>query len=104
MDAEQARQFQSYLNIMAHNINLVRYLYPAPLTVQAVVGRREQPLMHTALLSGEDGVIVEFAGGSVRSHQWEEETHFYFERGWLKLYTPTPLNRQTRGRRGDLPQ
>ena len=98
MDADQARQFQSYLNIMAHTINLVRYLYPKPLVVQTAVGQREQRLMHTALLTGPDGVLVEFAGGSVRSHQWEEETHFYFERGWVKLYTPTPLNRQTRGR------
>ncbi|MFM7172243.1 MAG: Gfo/Idh/MocA family protein [Caldilinea sp.] len=98
MDTEQARQFQSYMNIIAHNINLVRYLYPHPLTVQAAIGRRDQRLLHTALLSGSDGVLVELAGGAVRSHQWEEETHFYFEKGWVKLYTPSPLNQQARGR------
>lgn len=97
MDADQGKQFQNYLNIMAHNLNLVRYLYPAPLTVQSAVGRRDNRLMHTAILTGADGTLVELAGGSVRSHEWDEETHFYFERGWLKLYTPTPLNRQTRG-------
>jgi predicted dehydrogenase len=98
MEAEQARQFQSYMNIIAHNINLVRYLYPAPLTVQAAIGRRDQRLLHTALLSGADGVIVELSGGSVRAHRWEEETHFYFEKGWVKLFTPPPLNRQARGK------
>jgi len=98
MDAEQGKQFQNYMNIMAHNVNLVRFLYPQPLTVQTAVGRKENYLMHTALLTGQDGVLVEFAGGSVRSHQWEEETHFYFDKGYVKLYTPTPLNRQTRGR------
>jgi predicted dehydrogenase len=97
MDAEQAKQFQNYLNIMAHNLNLVRYLYPGALTVQTAVARRAQRLLHTALLTGADGTLVELAGGSVRSHQWEEETHFYFERGWVKLFTPSPLNRQTRG-------
>jgi predicted dehydrogenase len=98
MDPDQARQFQNYLNIMAHNINLVRFLYPEPLTIQSAVGRRENRLQHTALLTGADGVLVELAGGSVYSHQWEEETHFYFEKGWVKLFTPSPLNRQARGR------
>jgi predicted dehydrogenase len=98
MDMDQGKQFQNYLNIMAHNVNLVRYLYSEPLTVQAVVARRENRLMHTTILTGKDGVLVELAGGSVRSHQWEEETHFYFEKGWVKLFTPSPLDRQTRGR------
>lgn len=98
MDAEQGKQFQSYLNIIAHNLNLVRYLYPGALQVQTAVGRREQRLLHTAILTGDDGVIVELSGGFLRSHQWDEETSFYFERGMLKLYTPSPLNRQARGR------
>lgn len=98
MDGEQGKQFQNYLNIMVHNVNLVRYLYPEPLTVQSVVARRDNRLLHTAILTGGEGVLVELAGGSVRSHQWEEETHFYFERGWVKLFTPSPLDRQTRGR------
>jgi predicted dehydrogenase len=98
MDHDQARQFQNYLNIVAHNINLVRFLYPGALTVQTALGRRDQRLMHTALLTGEDGVLVELSAGSVRSHQWEEETHFYFDLGYLKLFTPSPLNRQSRGR------
>lgn len=98
MDAEQARHFQNYLNIMAHNVNLVRYLYSDPLTVQTAVARRDNRLLHTAILTSADGVLVELAGGAVRSHEWQEETAFYFERGWVKLFTPTPLNRQTRGR------
>lgn len=98
MGGEEARHFQNYLNIMAHNVNLVHYLYPEPLTVQTVVARRENRLLHTAVLTSKAGVLVELAGGSVRSHEWQEETHFYFEQGWVKLYTPTPLNRQTRGR------
>ena len=80
MDADQARQYQSYLNIMAHTINLLRYLYPRPLAVQAVLAQNNNRLLHTALLSGEDSVIVEVAGGSVRAHTWQEETHFTFER------------------------
>ena len=40
---------------------------------------------------------MELAAGGTRSHQWEEETHFYFEKGWVKLFTPSPLNRQARG-------
>jgi predicted dehydrogenase len=98
MDQDQGKQFQNYLNIMAHNVNLVRFLYPQPLTVQSVVARRDNRLLHTAIMTSEDGVLVELAGGSVRSHQWEEETHFYFEKGWVKLFTPSPLDRQTRGR------
>jgi predicted dehydrogenase len=97
MDFDQARQFQSYLNIMAHTVNLVRYLYPGPMTVQTALGQRNNRLLHTALLTGEEGVIVEVAGGSLRAHAWQEETHFYFERGWVKLFTPPPLNRQARG-------
>ena len=40
MDADQAQQFQNYTNIMAHTVNLVRYLYPQPLTVQTCVARK----------------------------------------------------------------
>lgn len=97
MDIDQAKQFQNYTNIMAHTINLVRYLYPRPLTVQSAVARAENRLLHTVLLSSAQEVLVELAGGGTRSHQWEEETHFYFERGWVKLFTPSPLNRQARG-------
>jgi predicted dehydrogenase len=97
MDEDQAKQFQNYTNIMAHTVNLVRFLYPQSLTVQSAVARKEQRLLHTVLMSGEDAVLVELAGGGTRSHQWEEETHFYFERGWVKLFTPSPLNRQARG-------
>ena len=98
MDAEQAKQFQYYTNIMAHTVNLVRYLYPKALTVQSVIARKEQRLLHTVLMTSEEEVLVELAGGGMRSHQWEEETHFYFERGSVKLFTPSPLNRQARGR------
>lgn len=97
MDEDQAKQFQNYTNIMAHTVNLVRYLYPQPLTVQTAVARKQQRLLHTVLLSSPEEVLVELAGGGTRSHQWEEETHFYFERGWVKLFTPSPLNRQARG-------
>lgn len=98
MDIDQAKQFQNYTNIMAHTVNLVRYLYPQHLTVQTAVARGEQRLLHTVLLSSGDAVVVELAGGGMRSHQWEEETHFYFEKGSVKLFTPSPLNRQARGR------
>jgi predicted dehydrogenase len=98
MDLDQAKQFQNYTNIMAHTVNLVRYLYPQPLTVQTALARQENRLLHTVLLDSPQGALVELAGGGTRSHQWEEETHFYFERGWVKLYTPSPLNRQGRGR------
>ncbi len=98
MDAEQAKQFQNYTNIMAHTVNLVRYLYPQSLTVHSAVARASQRLLHTVIMSSPEEVLVEVAGGSTRSHQWEEETHFYFEQGWVKLFTPSPLNRQARGR------
>jgi len=98
MDADQAKQFQNYTNIMAHTVNLVRYLYPQPVTVQSCVARADNRLLHTVLMSGAEEVLVELAGGGTRSHKWEEETHFYFEKGWVKLFTPSPLNRQARGR------
>ncbi|HMN27750.1 MAG TPA: Gfo/Idh/MocA family oxidoreductase, partial [Caldilineaceae bacterium] len=63
LDAEAGKQFQNYLNIMAHNFNLVRFLYPHPLSVQSAVGRRDNRLMHTAILTSADGVLVELAGG-----------------------------------------
>ena len=97
MDADQAQQFQNYTNIMAHTINLVRYLYPQRLTVETALARASQRLLHTVLMSSVEEVLVEVAGGGTRSHQWEEETHFYFEQGWVKLFTPSPLNRQARG-------
>jgi len=98
MDPDQAKQFQNYTNIMAHTVNLARYLYPQPVTVQTAVARKDNRLIHTVLMNSEEAVLVELAGGGTRSHKWEEETHFYFEKGWVKLFTPSPLNRQARGR------
>jgi predicted dehydrogenase len=98
MDPDQAKQFQNYTNIMAHTVNLVRFLYPQPVTVQTAMARKDNRLIHTVLMNSDESVLVELAGGGTRSHKWEEETHFYFEKGWVKLFTPSPLNRQARGR------
>jgi predicted dehydrogenase len=98
MDPDQAKQFQNYTNIMAHTVNLVRFLYPQPVTVQTAVARKDNRLIHTVLMNSDESVLVELVGGGTRSHKWEEETHFYFEKGWVKLFTPSPLKRQARGR------
>jgi predicted dehydrogenase len=101
---EQVEAFNLYMNIFAHNLNLVRYLFPGHIEARAALLRKDTFQQSTLLES--DGVPINLYGAPVRASWWEEKTEFYFQNGWLRVMTPSPLSQQESARvelyRGDL--
>lgn len=92
MTEAQKDTFNTYMNIFSHNINLVRYLFPRKLTVRAAL-LRERMLNQTTMLDS-DGVLVNLYGVGVHVGWWEEKTEVYFEKGWVRVMTPSPMSVQ----------
>lgn len=92
MTPVQQDTFNIYMNIFSHNLNLIRYLFPGRLEVKASV-LRERALNQSTLLAS-DGVLINLYGASVRVGWWEEKTELYFENGWVRVMTPSPMVQQ----------
>jgi predicted dehydrogenase len=79
------------LNIFSHTINLCHFLLGremAPASAQFRGGRAFSSSLDA------DGVLVTIRGAMTRAHEWREETVLVFERGEIRIVTPTPMNRQ----------
>ena len=92
MSAIQQETFNTYMNIFSHNLNLIRYLFPGKLTVRAALLRERMLDQYTVFDSG--GVLVGLYGVSVASDAWVEKTEVYFEKGWVRVTTPSPMEKQ----------
>jgi predicted dehydrogenase len=92
MSPSRQATFNTYMNIFAHNLNLARYLFPQKLTVRGALLREGMLNQTTHLESG--GVLVNLYGVSVHSEWWLERTEVYFERGWVRVDTPSPMSEQ----------
>lgn len=103
MTEAQQEAFNLYMNIFAHNINLVRYLFPGRIEARAAL-LREGTFQQSTLLES-DGVPINLYGAPVRASWWEEKTELYFDNGWVRVATPSPLSQQDSARieiyRGD---
>lgn len=84
-------EYDHFLNIHSHNINLVRYLLPGE-QMECVTGAIQERSCAVTFRSGD--VLIGLQGTPIASHRWEEETHFVFEEGRVSVLTPTPMNRQ----------
>jgi predicted dehydrogenase len=83
--------YDHFLNVYSHNINLIRFLLPErPVVCESAQRSGESFLV--ALRSGD--TIVSVRGTPVRSHRWEEQTTFHFEKGRVEIQSATPMNRQ----------
>lgn len=88
LSSDQHRGYDRYLNTYCHDINLLRYLIGSP-------------AIESAYLSGNSGVVALSCDGSpmlletglVEHSGWEESFQFFFERGWMTIRMPAPLNR-----------
>jgi predicted dehydrogenase len=80
------------INVFAHNINLIRYLLPDE-QLACVNGVLKGQALAVAFTSRD--VIVSLRGVPSSSHGWAEETRFIFDKGYIAVKTPAPMNRQT---------
>ncbi len=79
------------LNIFSHTVNLCHFLLGMEMTPASAQFRRSKAFS-SALYAGD--VLVTIRGAMSRAHEWREETILVFERGEIRIATPTPMNRQ----------
>lgn len=84
--------FDLYMNIFSHNINLVRYLFPSELKVKAALLRADS--WHQTSMFDCGGVPLNLYGAPVNCGWWEEKSEVYFDEGWVRVITPSPLAQQ----------
>ena len=75
-------------NVFCHNINLIRFLLGEP-TVNHVDLRKAAGV----ILLEFEGFLCSLEAGQITANHWEEHTQIYFEDGWLRIDTPSPLLR-----------
>ena len=79
------------LNIFSHTVNLCHFLIGQEMT-PASAHFRQSKAFSSSLYA--DDVLVTIRGAMTRAHEWREETVLVFERGEIRIATPTPMNRQ----------
>ncbi len=79
------------LNIFSHNINLTHHLLGRAITPKTARFHGTRAMIATAE-AGE--VLVTVRGTMSRSSGWRESTIFTYERGQIRVNTPTPMHRQ----------
>ena len=92
MTPGQVEMFGDYMNIFSHNINLIRHIYPGEYKAKSLLLKRNK--LNQIGVMEVDGALATLYGTLVSAGWWEEDTAIYFENGWLRLTTPSPMDRQ----------
>lgn len=90
MPEDQHREFAWFLNVYCHNINLLRYLTGAELSVDSA-RLMPQDAYLAQLQAGDHPAVLE--AGRFDYRDWDEVTEIFFERGRLRVKTPPALLR-----------
>lgn len=88
---ESRAAYDWLLNIFSHTVNLCHHLLGAEMTPRSAHFRGGRAFAST-LFAGD--VLVTIRGAASRAPEWREQTTFVFERGEIRIVTPTPMNRQ----------
>ncbi|HOZ46526.1 MAG TPA: Gfo/Idh/MocA family oxidoreductase [Candidatus Hydrogenedentes bacterium] len=92
MTDAQKNTFNIYMNIFSHNLNLMRYLFPGKLEVRAAMLRAG--LLDQCTQFESEGVLANLYGAGLQADRWIERTEIFFERGWVQVNTPCPMEKQ----------
>lgn len=79
------------LNIFSHNVNLCHHLLGRGMTPRSARFHGTRAMVATL---DADDVLVTVRGGMSKSPEWREWTTLTFERGQIRIKTPTPMHRQ----------
>jgi predicted dehydrogenase len=79
------------LNIFSHNVNLCHHLLGQGMTPESARFHGTKAMVAT-LDAGD--VLVTLRGAMSKSPEWRELTTLTFERGQVRVKTPTPMHRQ----------
>ena len=83
--------YDYFINVFAHNVNLIRYLLPnEQVACAGGLAHGQTPALN--FTSGE--VVISLRGTPVAWNAWREETRFIFDKGIIGVRTPSPMNRQ----------
>jgi predicted dehydrogenase len=91
---QQIGDFYWINNVYCHNVNLIRYLAGPVQSVKYADLSGPTKLM----VFGMDGFDVTLDVGRIGANFWDEEFKVYFQNGWVELFTPPPLLKNTPAR------
>ncbi len=87
------QSYTNYLQVFTHNVNLARWLLNVGDDWQVIhVDLDEDGFTGVAVLR-MGGVRVSLETGSLAAHKWDEDTQAYFQKGWVKVTSPSLLLR-----------
>lgn len=103
------QSYTNYLQVFTHNVNLARWLLEAGDDWQVVSADLDDDGYTGVAVLKMGGVRVALETGSLAAHKWDEDTQVYFQKGWVKITSPSLLLRNTCAevevyRAGDTPE
>jgi predicted dehydrogenase len=91
LDSALQKQYDHFLNIYSHNVNLLHFLLPDSKIICESGYCKNNSFLIT-LSAGN--VLISLRGTPGISNKWEEHTSFYFEKGRVEIQSAAPMNRQ----------
>jgi predicted dehydrogenase len=91
LDPELRSEYDQFLNIYSHNVNLLHFLLPGR-QIACESAHRSGVSFLVALRAGD--ALVSLRGTHSRSNRWEECTSLHFAKGRVEIQSATPMNRQ----------
>ncbi|MCA1808031.1 MAG: Gfo/Idh/MocA family oxidoreductase [Lentisphaerae bacterium] len=83
--------YDQFLNIYSHNVNLLHFLLPGR-RITCASAHRSGPSFLVSFRAGD--ALLSLRGTPSRSNSWEEHTSIYFEKGRVEIQSAAPMNRQ----------
>ena len=85
--------FHGYLNTFSHNINLIRYLLDSTPKIDFV--DMKQKTANLVILNFKNKFKCSIETRDYKDDEWDENVKIYFENGYLQLFTPPQMKKNT---------
>ncbi len=89
------QSYIGYLQVYCHNVNLARWLLNAGDDWQVTAVDLDDDAFTGVAVLRMGGVRVSLETGGLAAHQWDEDSHAYFQKGWVKVTSPSLLLRNS---------
>ncbi len=92
---EWADAYVGYLQQYTHNANLIRWFLDAGDDAGVRVVDLDEDGYTGVVILEVDGIRAAIESGRLNYHAWEEHTQVYFDEGWVKVWAPPLLRRNS---------
>ncbi|MCS6829739.1 MAG: Gfo/Idh/MocA family oxidoreductase, partial [bacterium] len=89
------QSYVNYLQVYCHNVNLARWLLNTGGDWQVTTVDLDDDGFTGVAVLRIGGIRVLLETGSLAAHQWDEDSQAYFQKGWVKVTSPSLLLRNS---------